>query len=518
MKIETCIRFLLPVLFPFLLAACSKLPENYPREMTTVKTDTADTRLASNFKKDFAAHGKQSAFYPLIEGNDALIARISSVRAADKTLDVQYYIWHDDLSGRVLLHELMLAADRGVRVRLLLDDLNQGKLNEILTILDTHPNLEVRMTNPLANRSLRFLDVLRFEQIQRRMHNKGLIADNLVGIVGGRNVGDEYFTASKDMNFSDFDVWCAGPIVSEFSKQFDLYWNHELSIPIAVLNKDLQKTPSDLANSRESLRRDYENAKASPFAFSLRESDLSRKFYHQELGWYWAEGRAIYDSPKKLDDEQANKAKPLQQKLEPLISGATQELIVVSSYFIPGKDGVQDLIANTAKGVKTVVLTNSLASNDVVGAFAGYMDYRKPLVKGGVELYELKPRAQMEGVRKKIVASSGSRTGLHGKLYIKDRKTILIGSMNLDPRSLKYNSEMGVVIESPALAAKVAENLTRQLPLISYHLVVDKDSDDLRWHVTENGQPLVFDHEPEVDLWLRVAVQVLDFVLPEKLL
>lgn len=515
--IPNAFRALISAILAASLIACARLPTNYERHSSEVITDTASTQLAQSFKSDFAKQKDLSGFYPLIEGSDALIARISSIRAAQKSLDVQYYIWHDDLTGHILLNELMLAADRGVRVRLLLDDLNQSKLYELLAVLEAHPNIEIRMTNPLANRFFRFLDVVRFDQIQRRMHNKALVADNILGIIGGRNVGDEYFTASDDMNFSDFDVWCAGPIVSEFSKQFDLYWNNEHSIPISALHQDIDATPEKLQAARKELQEVQQNAKNGPFGFSLKESDLSKKFQAHQLVWYWAKSRAIFDSPKKLDEDKAHANKPLEQKLEPLIEGAKHELIVVSSYYIPGDDGIKEMAANVARGVKTTVLTNSLASNDVVGAFAGYMDYRKPLIQAGVELYELQPKAHMAGVRKRI-GSSGARTGLHGKMYIKDRSAILIGSMNLDPRSLKYNSEMGVVIYSPVLAKMMAENLNRDLPTIAYRLTLDKDSGEIRWHTLQDGKPVVLESEPEVGFWLKLAVHVLDWILPENLL
>jgi putative cardiolipin synthase len=509
--------FLLALPMALLISCCHRLPTDYPRKDSTALQNTSGTRLANSFAADFKSHAQVSAFYPLMEGKDALIARIATIRAADKTLDVQYYIWHDDLTGNILLHELMQAADRGVRVRLLLDDLNEAKLNETLTILDSHPNIEVRMSNPLMNRTLRFLDLWRFTQIQRRMHNKALIADNVVAIVGGRNVGDEYFSASKEMNFGDFDVWSAGPVTAEISKEFDLYWNNKIAVPVNILNEDVQVTPAKLTALKDSLKRDFESAKTGDFSYSVLRSDLERNFEAHKLVWYWAPSRAIFDSPKKLDDEKAEQTKSLKQKMNPLLDGAKRELVIVSSYYVPGDAGVQELAEKVAEGVKTTVFTNSLASNDVIGAFAGYRDYRKKLIKAGVALYELKPDANMTGVRKKLIGS-GSRTGLHGKFYIKDRKEILIGSMNLDPRSLKYNTEMGIVIDSPELAAKVAGMLESQLPSISYHLTLDKN-EALRWvALQKDQQPIVFESEPEVSFWTKLGVETLDLIVPEDLL
>jgi putative cardiolipin synthase len=319
------------------------------------------------------------------------------------------------------------------------------------------------------------------------------------------------------MNFGDFDVWSAGPVTAEISKEFDLYWNNKIAVPVNILNEDVQVTPAKLTALKASLKSDFESAKTGDFSYSVLRSELERNFETHKLVWYWAPSRAIFDSPKKLDDEKAEQAKPLKQKMNPLLDGAKHELMIVSSYYVPGDAGVQELAEKVAEGVKTTVFTNSLASNDVIGAFAGYRDYRKKLIKAGVALYELKPDANMTGVRKKLIGS-GSRTGLHGKFYIKDRKEILIGSMNLDPRSLKYNTEMGIVIASPELAAKVADMLESQLPSISYHLTLDKN-EALRWVALQKDQPpIIFESEPEVSFWTKLGVETLDLVVPEDLL
>ncbi len=223
----------------------------------------------------------KSGFYPLQEGPDAYLARLMSIRKAERSIDSQYYIWHDDLVGKMLMHEILKAADRGVRVRLLLDDLNIGQYQDMLLILDSHPMIEVRMFNPFSYRYTRILDVFRFSQLNRRMHNKSLIADNQVAIIGGRNIGNEYFTASEEENFGDFDVWCFGPVVQESSKSFDLYWNNRLSVPVSILHKRTL-AENELSGLRKSLEESEKEFADSVYAKDLKDSDLEHDLSKQK--------------------------------------------------------------------------------------------------------------------------------------------------------------------------------------------------------------------------------------------
>lgn len=229
------------------IVGCSSLPSNDHRQKSYAQAPSSNTRLGHELDTRLGSPPSgQSAFSPLVTGQEALLARLVSANLADKTLDIQYYIWNNDLTGLLMLDYVLRAADRGVRVRILLDDLNQGKYERMLTVLDTHPNIEIRLVNPFANRGAQWMDALRFSKVNKRMHNKVFIADNLLGIVGGRNIGNEYFWASQDLNFGDFDLWAAGPVVRDLSKEFDTYWNSEIAYPVASLLSDYRPMPEDL--------------------------------------------------------------------------------------------------------------------------------------------------------------------------------------------------------------------------------------------------------------------------------
>ncbi|MNJ98491.1 putative cardiolipin synthase YbhO [compost metagenome] len=459
-------------------------------------------------------HPGESGFYPMNLGPEALVARLRAVRAAEKSLDLQYYIWQDDLVGRILLGEIIKAADRGVRVRLLLDDLHIGPYEDHLVIIDSHPNIEVRMFNPLANRVMRFLDIFRYDEVNRRMHNKSFIADNELAIVGGRNIANEYYSASQEVNFSDFDVSLIGPVVIQLSEQFDLYWNNNLAVPISVLNKKKVQL-QDLRDLQKKFA-DFEKAnRDTPYAQSLFATDLNQMLMTQGNPFlYWGLAEAVYDDPEKISGKVTARVPLLSQSFaadHPI----EKDILLVTPYFIPGKEGVEYLRKLRKQGVRVRVLTNSLAANDVTVVFSGYKKYRKDLLRMGVELYELKPRAKPLGSKKRFLGTSGGRMGLHAKIYVLDQTNIFVGSLNLDPRSFNLNSEMGVFINAPSFAEDLDTQLSQNLLSIAYKVDFKKDSDDLKWTTEENDQLVVVQSEPEVGFWKKFSAVFLSIFVPE---
>jgi putative cardiolipin synthase len=272
------------VCLPLVVGACSALPTQVERPRSSAILDTAQTRLGRAAAPVLVAHPGLSGFHPLGEGVDAFVARVALARAADRALDVQYYAFHPDDTGTALMGELLAAADRGVRVRLLLDDIHTGDADTALAAIATHPNVEVRLFNPFAHRGARWIDFINdFGRVNRRMHNKAMAADSQLAIVGGRNVGDPYFSAGKDLAFGDFDVLVAGPVVAEVSAQFDEYWNSEVVYPLASLVKAAVPGDDALRSLHARIEERLQALRDTPYARGLEESDLARAIVQKHV-------------------------------------------------------------------------------------------------------------------------------------------------------------------------------------------------------------------------------------------
>ena len=408
------------------------------------------------------------------------------------------------MAGKVLLERLFRAADRGVRVRLLLDDLGTMPSDATLLAIDSHPNIEVRMFNPVALRSPRLLGMVAdFGRINKRMHNKSFTADGQVSIVGGRNIGDEYFEAHAEMNFADLDVVVIGPVVKEVSDQFDLYWNNQSAIPIAALARQ-NTTPEQFAAKRAALIAHHETAKASAYAQSLRDSEFARQLRNRNVSYYWGRATIVNDHPDKVATSADKTETHLAPQLREVVDKTKRELFLVSPYFVPGKQGVELLAGVHQRGARVVVITNSLASTDGVPVHAKYQLYRKPLIEAGVELYEIKPTAGAQLKRRFREPAGSSTGGLHAKTFAFDRRIGFIGSYNLDPRSSKLNTEMGVLFDCPALAKRLPEQTERDLARNAYR--VELDGNRLVWVTREGDKEVRYHSEPEAGLMKRIKV------------
>jgi putative cardiolipin synthase len=500
---------------------CATLPRDVAREPSHAWDRPQETELGRALAADVGQHPGMSGFHLLGSGLDAFVARVALAGAAERTLDLQYYIFHDDLTGKLILDNVLSAADRGVRVRILLDDTTAKGKDAGIAVLSSHPHIEVRVFNPFAGRSSAswlFSAVADFDRINHRMHNKMFVADNQAGVVGGRNIGDEYFSAREGVNFADMDLLAVGPVVQDLSRSFDGYWNSEWAYPIEALHSS-ETDPAAQTKGREMLTAHRLAAQGSEYARRLRESDLLTKLLAHDLPLVWAPAHVVVDRPDKVASAETPTAPVrLGSRLRPVVENAQNELIISSPYFIPGKNGIRFFEKLRNKGVRVRILTNSFAGNDVAVVHSGYAKYRKDLLRLGVELHELKPSlaAAPEKEREHFGSSGAS---LHAKAFIIDREQVFVGSLNLDPRSVDLNTELGIIVESPGLADELARQFEGLLqPVYSYRLSLDKADEDLVWTSEENGREVRYTRDPDVGFWRRFSTWFLSFFAPESLL
>ncbi|HHH13891.1 MAG TPA: phospholipase D family protein [Thiolapillus brandeum] len=494
-----------------LLGGCAVLPENMERPSSTAFTDVEGTPLGRVWRADPRSAEGMSAFYLLGNGLDAFVARAALARLATKSIDLQYYMIHDDHVGTLLMHEVLKAADRGVRVRILLDDIDEGHRDFRIAAFDLHPNIEVRIFNPFGRNVSRLWQyVTGFGRQTRRAHNKSFTVDNMAAVLGGRNIGDEYFERDPELAFQDLDVLGIGPVAREVSSSFDEYWNHELSYPAPLLAKR-RPTEADHLDLRRRFEERARELEHSTYLDRLRHSDLARRLKARRLGFTWARARVFADPPEKLLQAPEQADSRLIDELLPYLESTQRELIVVSPYFVPGKAGVAFFRRLRERGVKVRILTNSLASTDVSIVHAGYVRYRKALLRAGVELWELNRVTSKEERKEMSEGYVGrSKSSLHAKSFVVDRRTLFIGSLNLDPRSVVQNTEIGVVIESPELAGEVANAFDRDVPEEAFRLELVKEpetgQEKILWHGRVNGRRATLESEPHAGFWRKLGI------------
>ncbi|WP_036664131.1 phosphatidylserine/phosphatidylglycerophosphate/cardiolipin synthase family protein [Pandoraea sp. SD6-2] len=507
----------------FVVACSSVRPPPLPSQWTSHTPAATPGTLASALAPSALAHPGQSGFQLLATGSDAFTARLALVQSAQHSLDVQYYSAGEDITGRLLLQSLLDAAARGVRVRMLIDDINRRHTAPNLAVLDQTPNIEIRVFNPFGTLDTTLFEragnlLTQFNQLNRRMHNKALVADNQVAIVGGRNLGDEYFDANPELSFRDFDLLCAGPVVDAVSRSFDHFWTSPQSYPLKQVQSTIDQQTLD--GTREALARHWQDADSVPASHeALHQPPLAESLRNGKRPLFWAPAELAVDSPDKLETPAADTKSAPGAKLRQLAANAKREVLIVSPYFVPLEGGVRFLSALTQRGVKVRVLTNSLAATDVVPVHAGYARYRPALVQAGIELYEFKPiRADGGGLSpRRITFGGSSRATLHGKVYVIDRRDVILGSFNLDPRSARLNTELAIVIHSPEFAERMAGIFERAASARSSFRVelappgatpptpTPPTMPALRWVGEENGQPRTFDVEPYASFWRNSA-------------
>lgn len=506
-------RRLLPLLLVLLAGGCASLPAEVPRTPSQALHNTADTPLGQTVRALTpapapGAGSPGSGVMALVEGVDAFAARLALASAATRSIDIQTYIWSNDATGKLLFDQMRQAADRGVRVRLLLDDNTTAGLDPMLALLASHPGIEVRLFNPFANRSLRLGDWLgRFERINRRMHNKTFVADNQMAIVGGRNIGNAYFAAGQELSFEDADVLVVGEVVPEISAAFDRFWNSPLAWPAMALLRPGQA--ADPASFEEEISRIHHSPQAAAYHQAMARSDLVQGLVRRQFPLEWTTVRLLGDDPASVLHAVEGTEGRMAPALGAVLSGAQTSLDLVSAYFVPGEDGAQALSALARRGVRVRVLTNSLAATDVAAAHAGYARQRETLLRAGVRLFELKPAypTAPTTVPHRRPHLSGSQASLHAKTFAIDGRQLFVGSFNLDPRSARLNTEIGLLVDSPALAAQLATALDEVAPDYAYEVRLSPQG-KLQWIAGPDPAPPL-NVEPEAGPLRRLIVHIL---------
>jgi len=526
----------MPAILSVLLTGCTALPSNHDRQASRAipPQQAEQTQLGETLSQLAQSFPGQSGIYPLADSHEAFAVRTLLADAAQKTLDIQYYIWRNDLTGTLMMHSLKQAADRGVRVRVLLDDSAGVGFDKILATLNAHENIEVRLFNPLAIRFPRWINyVVDFRRVNRRMHNKTFIADNQAAIIGGRNIGDEYFGAAQNFLFSDMDVVAVGPVVHDVSTDFDSYWNSESAYPVASL---LPPAPPDaLEKLRSRAVATTADPKARAFVDAMRQSNLVEELVNGNIDLVWAPVRMLSDDPAKVLG-QASEENGVAAELGRILDQPTSHIELISSYFVPTRTGTRALVNLANQGIDIRILTNSLAATDVAAVHAGYAKHRKPLLKAGITLYEMRPQPDtsqpvnrtgkhkkprkrrkaafrtwrwgLGGVPSGYGPFGSANASLHAKTLSIDDQKVFVGSFNFDPRSARLNTELGFVIDSPELSRDITRTFMDQVPQTSYQVHLD-DNNELYWTRHDNGQTMRFDTEPEASLWRRIWVGVL---------
>ena len=505
------------------LTACAGLPPgaDQPREVGKAFDQPLLTALGRDTARLAQGHPGASGFKLFPRGPDGLVLRAQLIGRAQRSLDIQYYIFVEDDTGKVLLDSLLQAAERGVRVRILLDDLNLAahpEMRATLAALDNHPNLEVRLFNPLNYRGdlpiLHQLDlVLSASRINHRMHNKLFIADGAVALVGGRNVADEYFEiGSPPVRFGDFDVAAIGPVVAGLAQSFDAFWNSPLSVP----QQALATTAQPAAATRPRLRENSAAMEVPELGRRIAAGEPLAGLLSGRVPLAWGGATVVADPPEKADAGAGrNFISPTEATITSRARTVQREVVIISPYFVPGPEGLAALLDLRKRGVRVRVLTNSLASTDVPMVHAAYRRYRMPLAEAGVELYEVRPIPGEARERSALGSgASGAPFALHAKAYVFDRKTVFLGSANLDPRSLTLNTEVGLLIDSPELARQISERFAVFSESANSYRVTAHDG-MLSWHTSVAGRSVDWTEEPDTTPEQRLAVDLMGLVPAE---
>lgn len=499
------------------LGACSTLRTDYAKQPSKALPPATATTSGRYVRAEADKHLDQSGFRLLTRSNNALMSRIVLADHAQHSIDLQYYIFNNDATGRLVAQRLLAAADRGVRVRLLLDDINATGAIDMLDALDTHPNIEVRLFNPFHTRKPSFLSkatqfLTDAHRLNRRMHNKSYIVDGNVAIVGGRNIGDAYFDAGDDTNFRDLDLIAIGPVVKEASHAFDEYWNCDAAYPVKAF-RGKHASHYDLAQLRIDLGREARAFAQTDYAQATLDDLPNGPSGDRPGAWFWGQATLVADQPSKIDvGEKEGRALRIGPQIKSMTDQAQHNVLLISPYFIPGDRGTQYLTDLAERGVAVKVLTNSLASTDEAAVHAGYARYRHALLEGGVQLYELRPAAGVEQPATAKGTSSG--VSLHAKAIVVDGQTVFIGSMNMDQRSKLINTEMGIIVDSPPLADAVTKFFDAAiLPTSAYQVTLTEHASPhgghLQWQATDDGKPVVYHHDPATTVKRRLEVDLL---------
>jgi len=513
MKLYTPGRFtlLLMVLLLSLLGGCASLPDNFKQHSSVSWQYPERTKLGAFINATAPADKSLSGVELLADPGEAFKARFAIAGMAEKTLDMQYYLWKGDLAGQLLLWRVLEAADRGVRVRFLIDDIYHSGRDDVYALLDTHPNFELRVFNPIANRGLfRNLNFLADKQrLNHRMHNKIFTADSAVAVLGGRNIGNDYFGVDTRANFFDLDVLTVGSGAQQAGDAFDEYWNSRLAVPIRVLN-GREFSVEDLSRARAELNESLVNLQAMPYAIAMQEDETREALKKWREGLRWTRAQVIFDPLERFDGQGESAVLSFAADA---IADIENEFLAESAYLIPSEGGLKNVKAMVDRGIRVRLLTNSLMSNNHLSAHSGYMKYRKPLLEAGAELHELRADAELREHFKASKNEEEVPAGIHTKSFVIDGEQALIGSFNFDPRSRDLNSEIGLVISDREFAQEVVAVMNRDFdPVNSYRLFLNEKG-KLRWEITNpDGSKTTYKRDPGASIWKRMGARILSWL------
>jgi len=506
-----------------LLSGCGTLPTPADRQVSSTPQASAQSPLVK-IAQDSSPAPTLTGFRLMPLGFYSLDARIQLARRARSSLDVQYYLIQNDRTGRLLMRNLRDAALRGVRVRLLVDDLYTSGGDPMFRGLAAFPNVEVRLFNPFCCARQRIVSKYLaslgdFRRLNHRMHNKLFVADGAVAVMGGRNIADEYFTRSTTSNFIDMDVFVVGAVVHRLSSIFDDYWNSPQAYPAADILGE--------SDDREEARRNFDHlvddgeqmmSVAVPPFDILGYGPISGDLDAGRLRLVWGTAVAFADQPAKVMATSAEMARTMSVQMDIMdrVMASRRDVVISSPYFIPGATGVAEFAELRKRNVKVAILTNSLATNDVPLVHTGYARYRVALLRAGVDLYELSRSLTQHNEGLALPGASLGR--LHAKAAVIDQTTVYIGSMNLDPRSESFNTELGILAECPELAKDVVRVIDLSTLQSSYRLRFAPDGHDLQWLAEDDRGETIFNEEPEVTPLMRLETMLLAPFVPEQLL
>ena len=493
------------------LTGCS-LPMNQSNKQRPIQIHAEHWLNGSNVDTQIAQG--LTAYLALDDAFISIASRLHLINKAQHNIDLQYYIWEDDSIGHLMLAELLKAADRGVQVRLLIDDQNGTKLDATLKQLAQHPNFEIKLFNPYKFRKLRVIDyAFRLKHINRRMHNKLIIADGAIAVTGGRNISREYFDASDNFQFTDMDILFYGTAVHHTNEIFHEFWNDDLSYSVPQLLGD--GNPEQLSKLRKyyeltALQKDQLKKR-----IELAEKQISKHLKDRPVNW--AKAHFIADSPDKIRGEATNDQLIYQQMLN-IMGEPKQHLELVSAYFVPTRKGTDYLVNLRKNNVSIRILTNSFLANDVAVVHAFYQQYRHDLLQNDIKLYEFKPyiernkRTWYEVVTGNVIPAKGKSTSsLHAKFFDIDGM-VFIGSFNFDPRSANLNSEVGLVVESDVLQKYISKSLDQYLLRIAYELKLNPQGEIIWLDHHKDGSIVEYKHDPETTKFQRFAMQAVSYL------
>jgi putative cardiolipin synthase len=517
-------RFLVPGILCAFVSGCASLRSTTPAPPSFAFEHPETTRLGQALAPAQQRHPGESGFGILEFGLESLVARTALADAAEETIDAQYYIYDSDEAGSILAEHLLEAADRGVRVRLLLDDFNFARDSELIA-LSVHPKIQVRVFNPafFRPRWARLVEyALQFYHPTRRMHNKLFIVDNEFTILGGRNVGNDYFNIRGNKIFRDFDILIAGPVTAQASTAFDEYWNSTWSVPAAALGVRA-RTAADLEKLRRKLRARVKNVERFDEEYSKGRDRYLSDLAKDGQSLVWARGDVVSDPPRKIEDS-SPETRPVARRLDQELAQARQELLIEAAYFVPGEEELAILRQLRERHVSIALVTSALETTDVPIVYCAYQKYRRDLLAAGVDLYEYRVHSAQDHWYRTWYLLRPSYAALHSKVLVIDRRVTWIGSFNLDPRSHDLNTEVAVVVNSAELSAKLAESINEdRQPSRSWRIRLQPDPRPaaadrggpprlvLTWTGEAGGQPVTLFREPMSD-GKRIEVFLLSLI------